>query len=306
MSITRREFINAAAFAGAGALVNPFQVGASPRSEINAMAGYELIILGTNWGFEGSLDDFCSRLKKEGYDGAELWCPQSEKDRQQLVEIFNKYNLKFGLLIGGSQVDPDEHFQYFKASLDEAVKLNPLYINCHSGRDHFSFEQNKKFIDLTAQASKSSGVLICHETHRSRILYSAPVARQFMDKIPDLRLTLDISHWCNVHESMLDDQNETVNLALSRTGHIHARIGHPEGPQVNDPRAPEWKNVVDTHLKWWDKVAEEKKKTGSRLTFLTEFGPADYMPTVPYTRQPVANQWDINVYMLKTLRARYS
>jgi hypothetical protein len=47
---------------------------------------------------------------------------------------------------------------------------------------------------------------------------------------------------------MLDDQNETINLALSRTGHIHARIGHPEGPQVNDPRAPEWKNIVDTHL----------------------------------------------------------
>ena len=105
---------------------------------------------------------------------------------------------------------------------------------------------------------------------------------------------------------MLDDQKETVNLALSRAGHIHARIGHPEGPQVNDPRAPEWKNIVDTHFKWWDVVAEEKKRTGSHLTFLTEFGPPDYMPTVPYTRQPVANQWDINVHMLKTLRARYS
>lgn len=306
MSITRRDFINAAALTGVGALVDPFHIAASQRSEINAMPGFELIILGTNWGFEGSLDDFCSRLKKEGYDGAELWCPQSEKERQQLIETFGKYNLKFGLLIGGSQANPDEHFQYFKASLDEAVKLKPLYINCHSGRDHFSFEQNRKFIDLTSQVSKSSGVLVCHETHRSRILYSAPVAKQFMDKIPDLRLTLDISHWCNVHESLLDDQNETVNLALSRTGHIHARIGHPEGPQVNDPRAPEWKNIVDTHLKWWDKVAEEKKRAGSRLTFLTEFGPADYMPTVPYTRQPVANQWDINVYMLKTLRARYS
>lgn len=306
MSITRREFINAAALTGMGALVDPFQMGASPLSEINAMPGFELIILGTNWGFEGSLDDFCSRLKKEGYDGAELWCPQNEKDRQQLVETFSKHNLKFGLLIGGSQPNPDEHLQYFKASLEEAVKLKPLYINCHSGRDHFSFEQNKKFIDLTTEAGKSSGVLICHETHRSRILYSAPIAKQFMDKLPDLRLTLDISHWCNVHESLLDDQKETVSLALSRTGHIHARIGHPEGPQVNDPRAPEWENIVDTHLKWWDVVAGEKKRTGSRLTFLTEFGPPDYMPTVPYTRQPVANQWDINVYMLRTLRARYS
>jgi hypothetical protein len=26
------------------------------------------------------------------------------------------------------------------------------------------------------------------------------------------------------------------------------------------------------------------------LTFLTEFGPMDYMPALPYTRQPLANQ----------------
>lgn len=306
MSITRRAFINAAALTSIGALTNPFQTEATPSSDIKAMPGFELLILGTNWGYEGSLDDFCSLIKKEGYDGAELWCPQNEKDRQQLIATFDKYNLKYGLLIGGSESDAEKHLQYFKNSLDEAVKLKPHYINCHSGRDHFSFEQNKKFIDLTTQANKNSGIPIYHETHRSRILYSASVARQFMDKIPELRLTLDISHWCNVHESMLEDQKETVRLALSRTGHIHARIGHPEGPQVNDPRAPEWKNIVDRHLSWWDTIMEEKKKTGARMTILTEFGPPDYMPTVPYTRKPVANQWEINVYMLKTLRARYS
>jgi hypothetical protein len=95
-------------------------------------------------------------------------------------------------------------------------------------------------------------------------------------------------------------------LAISRSNHIHARIGHPEGPQVNDPRAPEWQNTVETHFKWWDAIVERKKKEGARLTILTEFGPADYMTTIPYTRQPLANQWEINVHMLKTLRARYS
>jgi hypothetical protein len=29
------------------------------------------------------------------------------------------------------------------------------------------------------------------------------------------------------------------------------------------------------------------------------------MPTLPYTRQAVANQWEINVYMMKILRERY-
>jgi hypothetical protein len=61
------------------------------------------------------------------------------------------------------------------------------------------------------------------------------------------------------------------------------------------------------HLAWWDKVLEYKISSGSSLlTFLTEFGPVDYLPALPYTRQPVANQWDINIFMLQLLRKRYS
>ena len=73
----------------------------------------------------------------------------------------------------------------------------------------FSFDQNKAFIDLTARVRKETSVPIYHETHRGRILYSAPVARTFIEKIQDLRLTLDISHWCAVHESLLADQTIT-------------------------------------------------------------------------------------------------
>ncbi|MEJ0103429.1 MAG: hypothetical protein WDO19_13130 [Bacteroidota bacterium] len=120
-----------------------------------------------------------------------------------------------------------------------------------------------------------------------------------------MKLTFDVSHWCNVHESLLTDQEETVNLALERVEHIHARIGHSEGPQVNDPRAPEWDEAVKAHFAWWDKVIERKKKNGEQMTVLTEFGPPTYMPTLPYTQQPLANQWEINVHMMKLLRKRY-
>lgn len=199
-----------------------------------------------------------------------------------------------------------KNFQAFKKSLEGAVSFKPLHINCHAGKDYFTFDENKSFIDLTTKATKESGVPVYHETHRSRILYAAPVARQYIEKLPDLRITFDVSHWCNVHESLLADQPESLSLALERVDHIHARIGHAEGPQVNDPRAPEWKNAVDAHFAWWDKVVHRKKQEGKPMTFLTEFGPVDYLPALPYTRQPLANQWEINVHMLKTLRARYA
>src|SRR5688572_21106772 len=269
---------------------------------------FDLKILGTNWGFQGTLDEFCAKVKKEGYDGIEMWWPLEKKDQDELFAALKKQGLEIGFLVGGHQSNFQEHLDTFKKMIDGAATnkvQKPLYINCHSGRDWFSFDQNKAFIDYTTQVSKQSGVLICHETHRARILYSAAVARPFFEKLPDLRITFDVSHWCNVHESLLEDQQETVNMALERVGHIHARIGHPEGPQVNDPRAPEWERVVAAHFAWWDKVAERKKKNNERLTILTEFGPPDYMPTLPYTRQALADQWAINVHMMHLLRKRY-
>lgn len=265
-------------------------------------------VLATNWGWKGSINSLCEAVKKEGYDGLELWWPNEAKDQKELFAALEKYDLEIGYLCGGWQKDPKEHFETFKKAIDAASTQSakkPLYINCHSGRDYFTYEQNKTFIDYTTEVSKKTGITVCHETHRGRMMFAAHITRNFIEKNPELKLTLDISHWCNVHESLLEDQTETIDLALLRVEHIHARIGHQEGPQVNDPRAPEWEKTVKAHLAWWDKVMERKAKEGKVMTFLTEFGPPNYLPTLPYTNQPIADQWAINVYMMQLLRKRY-
>lgn len=270
--------------------------------------GFGLKVLATNWGFEGSMDEYCEKVKKEGYDGIEIWWPMEKKGQDELFAALKKYSLEVGFLCAGYESDFNKHFDHFKKMIDAAATntvQKPLYINCHSGRDYFSFEENRQLIDHTTQLSKKTGIKICHETHRSRMLFAAPVAKQYIEKIPELRITFDVSHWCNVSESLLHDQQATVDKALERVDHIHARIGHPEGPQVNDPRAPEWADAVNAHFAWWDKVVEMKKQKGEVLTVLTEFGPLDYMPSLPYTRQPLADQWAINVHMMQTLRKRY-
>ena len=311
MKQDRRNFIITSATASSAMFLSSLEAfSAANKPTISKNSNYELKIMATNWGFEGSIGEFCSRSKKEGYDGVELWWPADNQKAQEEMFVALKNNgLEVGFLCGGSQPNPQEHLASFQKMIDAAARQKiqcPLYINTHSGRDHFSFEENGKFIDHTTNLAKESGIPILHETHRGRMLFAAHIARQFITKFPDLRLTLDISHWCNVHESLLSDQHETVALALERVDHIHARIGHPEGPQVNDPRAPEWEHAVKQHFEWWDKVVERKKEKGERMTFLTEFGPADYMPTIPYTRQPLGDQWAINVYMMNLLRKRYS
>jgi sugar phosphate isomerase/epimerase len=308
--LNRRIFLELGASSTAALFLSSLDTFSSTNKPAFTMnKNFELKILATNWGFNGTIDEYCSKVKKDGYDGIEIWWPTEKKDQDELFEALKKYNLEVGFLTAGYQSNYTEHFTTFKNMVDAAAKntvQRPLYINCHSGRDYFSYEQNKTFIDHTLQLAKETGLKICHETHRSRILFAAPVARQYFDKIPELRITYDVSHWCNVSESLLQDQQETVNIALQRVDHIHARIGHPEGPQVNDPRAPEWDETMKAHFSWWDKVVELKRQQGDRLTILTEFGPPTYMPTLPYTQQPLADQWAINVHMMQLLRKKYA
>lgn len=306
----RRKFIKTTASATTALLLSSLDVLTTANNpKMTDNKNFQLKILATNWGWNKSLEAYCAKAKEEGYDGIEIWWPMEKKGQDELFALLKKYGLEVGFLCGAWQANFQEHLDHFKKMIDAAATntvQKPLYINCHSGRDYFSYEENQAFIDHTTQLSKSTGILICHETHRARMLFAAPVAKRFIENNPELRLTFDVSHWCNVSESLLQDQQETVKLALQRTEHIHARIGHPEGPQVNDPRAPEWEAAVKAHLAWWDTVVERKRKEGGRITFLTEFGPPDYMPTAPYTRQPLSDQWAINVHMMHLLRKRYT
>ncbi len=310
MQQNRRKFIKNTT-AGSAALLlaslDAFSLTSKPNFTVHK--NYELKIMATKWGDGSSMDDFCAKVKKAGYDGIEEWWPDDKKQQDEMFAAVKKHNLDIGFVCGAWQSNAAEHLAMYKKLIDAAAKQNiqrPLYINNHSGRDYFSFEESKKFMEHTNALSKETGIPIYHETHRGRILFAAHITKEFIQKIPELRLTLDISHWCNVHESMLDNQKETVDLALERTDHIHARIGYEEGPQVNDPRAPEWEYAVKKHFEWWDKVVERKKKNGERMTFLTEFGPPMYMQTLPYTLQTVSDQWAINVHMMHLLRKRYA
>jgi sugar phosphate isomerase/epimerase len=281
----------------------------TPDSIFNNSTDRKVLFFATNWGFDGSIADFCKKAKEAGYDGIELWWSHDTKVQKEIFEALKNFDLKIGFLCAGSSNDFETHQTQFKEALTSASENNfkvPDYINCHSGKDFFNSSQNQKLIDITIAQQEKTGINILHETHRGRMCFAAHITQEFLKNNPKMNLTLDISHWTNVHESMLDNQPKAVELALSRTAHIHARVGHEQGPQVSDPFAPEWDYTFQKHLQWWDTVINQHASVGSKpITILTEFGPPNYMPTLPYTKQPVANQWEINKKMMNFLKNRY-
>ena len=141
MNQNRRKFITNTA-AGSAALLmsslDSFSLQTQPNMDRNK--NYELQIMATDWGFDGTFDAFCAKAKNAGYDGVEAWWPTDNKAKQdELFSTLKKYNLSLGILCGGSQEDPQAHLEYYKKMIDAAARQTiqrPLYINNHSGRDH--------------------------------------------------------------------------------------------------------------------------------------------------------------------------
>ncbi len=268
----------------------------------------QILFFCPRWGQEQvEWDVFLQKVKQAGYDGVEASLPIDEEGKALILNGLEKYGLKF-IAQHYETVEKDFglHCRQFEQRLLNLAPAKPLFINSQTGKDYYTFDQNKQPIDLARNISKDTGIKIVHETHRGKFSFAAHITSQYLHKIEDLRITLDISHWCNTAESFLHDQQEAVDLAISRTDHIHSRVGYPEGPQVSDPRAPEWQEALDFHLQCWDKVhALKQKENAAYLTITSEFGAPPYLPLLPYTKQPVVSQWDVNVFMMDLLRERY-
>lgn len=260
------------------------------------------------WGNELPFDDFVSRVKKAGFDGIEMTLPFDDIPlrRQRIKSIFDA-----GLLFVGQHwetvtLDFVQHKNEYVRRLHNLADGNPLLIDSQTGKDFFTFEQNMELVKLAHAFTKDTGVHVVHETHRGKFTFAAHITEQFLLADPDLRIGADFSHWCNVAESLLENQESALSLAISRADHIHARVGFSEGPQIPDPRAAEWTDVLDRHLGWWDRIVDRASSEGREVLCITpEFGPYPYMTILPNSKSPIADQWDINVFMMKLLRNRY-
>ncbi|MCX6018056.1 MAG: sugar phosphate isomerase/epimerase [Chloroflexi bacterium] len=262
------------------------------------------------WGMSGSLEQQFKQIADAGiYDGIETSMPAKENEAQ-FRSLLAEYKLDYVPMVFSAGANVREHITSLRADIVRAMTFGPIVINAHGGKDWFTAEDQATFVEGALAASNEiaapSGVLVGHETHRGRVMFTPVNTAVLLRRFPGLRLNADFSHWTCVCEALLDDQPEAVKLACERSVHIHGRVGHQEGPQVSDPRAPEFADALAHHEAWWDAIVAANRAAGREImTFTPEFGPPTYMPSLPYTRQPLADLWDICAWMTKRFRARF-
>ena len=265
-------------------------------------------LLSPLWGHEQHpIGSFLDKIRDAGYDGVDSWIPKKSEDKSILFDYLQRHEL---LLVMHQHEADGQDFKAFKQSFLKNLKAcaepGPLLINSHTGRDYFSLEHNIELLDLAAEFSAKTGILVCHESHRGRLGYSPQHMAELLNRRPETKITADLSHWVCVTESMLENFGEILNRTLNNSRHIHARVGYEQGPQVSDPRAPEWAYAVNNFLGWWDQIVLHNVNASTNiLSITTEFGPAPYMPVLPFSNTPVADQFEINCFMKTVIQERY-
>jgi sugar phosphate isomerase/epimerase len=258
------------------------------------------------WGVTLPFEYAFPRIKDQGYNGIEYKGVNVAGD-SSFKALLGEYGFEFITQIHTEGDSVDEHYASFKKLIQASLPLNPILINSQSGKDNWTFDQKKEFVERALAYEQQIGIPVAHETHRGRITYNPWDTRDLIMTFSELKLCCDFSHWVCVCERIIHSEIEIIKLCAERCIHIHARVGYEQGPQVPDPAAPEYEMHLKAHEQWWDMIWHKQAGKGFEQTTLTpEFGPSGYHHTLPYTNVPVSDLWKICDWMQQRQIARFN
>ena len=263
----------------------------------------QLKLLKCDWGMEhlGAMPDRLRAYAAAGYDGVEC------ADIGMEPAAFGELTSELGLDYVAMMFCDDE--TAFRTQLAAVKRTRPILINCHPGRDYFDLPRSVEFFKAVLDMANAVDAQVVFETHRTRCLYSPWATQRVLTALPHLRIAADFSHFTAVAENNLKwpPYSDMMDLAIAHTDHIHARVGTHEAPQIADPRTPsglKWTQHFET---WWDRViAARLAEHRPWLTINAEFGPPPYQPVNPGDDAPLADIWDVCLWMTQRFRARWA
>mmetsp|Transcript_16187 Transcript_16187/g.54508 ORF Transcript_16187/g.54508 Transcript_16187/m.54508 type:complete len:331 (+) Transcript_16187:152-1144(+) len=271
-----------------------------------------LLVLRSAWGLRG-LRDAPARtlagLRSAGFDGLEASLEDlgaSAEARAEAVRAARDEGLSLIISAYSSWANyegpateqllstPSAHLDRLTRELEAIAEasvaagpLSPvLRVNAHSGSDAWSEDEAAAFLASAVEAASRVEALppVSHETHRGRALCCPFATARLLRRVPQLRLTSDLSHWVVKTERMLDtapEQELLLRQVAPAVDHLHARVGTPQAPQVASlAESATTARAAERFYGWWEAcwAAAEARSLSSRdstLTATVEYGPAE-------------------------------
>ena len=91
------------------------------------------------------------------------------------------------------------------ASCSSDDHSTPQWVTIIGGCDAWTLEQSVRFFGEAQEVAARMNIACSFETHRSRSLFNPWTTLAILQRMPELKLTCDFSHWVVVMERQLDD-----------------------------------------------------------------------------------------------------
>lgn len=275
-----------------------------PRLEIQ-QSWWGMIGIG-NGEREWSVEEKFEKLAEAGFTGILGRFPLA-KETKVWRRMLDEYKFSFGIHCFPS------HREDLKSFLEQVEDIGVDYINCHIMNNFVIGKAAETLIQDLIDEAKSYKIPFMVETHRGRVTQDLHRTVDYVKAVPDLRLTIDLSHYAlaGEMEQISDQAIELFDPLLRRTSCIHGRISNGQQIQVDiGPNAEH--PLVESYMKLWTKGMAywlEQAGPDDRLPVLPELGPPLYSITrerhAYADRLEISDRWQQALVIKKLLSSAW-
>lgn len=232
-------------------------------------------------GVERSDEEAFEMVAEAGFDGMCLDLGASEIEvAKATLPLFRKHGL--GCMINAFP----NTLADLQPVLDMAKEFEADYVNIIGQVMPFTVEEGETVVRHWMAMADRAGVPILFETHRNCITNDLFYTLQLMDRVPNMPICADLSHYIVDREfwfPIREGDQALIRRILERADSFQGRIAGREQVQlqIDFPQHQKW---VDQFKAWWaEGFRSWKARHGAddTMIFLTELGPPEYAITGP-------------------------
>ncbi|MHA6482436.1 sugar phosphate isomerase/epimerase family protein [Paenibacillus sp. strain BS8-2] len=218
------------------------------------------------------------RAAEAGFAGILSRLPERGKDNDW-ARLLRKYGLQWGV-----QSFPISSETYLPM-LERCQALGVQYANAQVANSFVTGDSAIQLLDELVKSSARVGIPMFVETHRGKITQDLLRTLLYLEALPELRLTLDLSHYVLAGEMTMEEDisvaDQRFQSLFMRSSCIHGRISNGQQIQLaieeagDDPCSARF-------VLWWSQCMQNWMKEavpGDVLPFVCELGPPPYAMT---------------------------
>ncbi|MFC5470247.1 sugar phosphate isomerase/epimerase family protein [Cohnella suwonensis] len=243
-------------------------------------------------------------IAESGFDGINGFIPKPE-EADEWFDLLERYGLSFSLNAYPSSMQDLADFLKRAATLRRAD-----FINLQVMKPFAIGEEAVKLLGGLDALAREAGIPAFIETHRGTVTQDLIRTAEFVEALPDLRLTIDYSHYVVAGElhTVSPEAEAWLGKLLPRTHSIHARVSNGEQVQVDCGEKGEHPMLAH-FVRWWREGMRHWRadpgNEGKTFPVVIELGPPPYAITsdeLGARTQELGDRWRQSLYLMKLVR----